>query len=292
MRAARFVRKSKNLADLDSNIQDFVLVDKPNIKRHKARRRRARKIELKKLNKQEEIDANAIENFGFSSNFCCIDEEEFKELNPEAPDITLPTFAIEANSGVTLDADERSASYKSPKFLKCKKSTPKMKFLKEVMRKMTLQPIEYDSKVYKTSFIKGTNCNELVLCKTGCYVSKTWIVENCGAERWSTKTTIIALTEDLECQVPSIDKKVYPKEQVMITVVFKVNDRNLEAFRGENSQIIEVKLSLNHPEIGNFGEPLRVYLEVDQAKYDSQVDKEGNGGNQLCHNEYTKVWTE
>ena len=44
----------------------------------------------------------------------------------------------------------------------------------------------------------------------------SWVLINCGKDAWSKRTKIIPENKNLECKIPKISEKVYPKERVRI----------------------------------------------------------------------------
>ena len=47
--------------------------------------------------------------------------------------------------------------------------------------------------------------NELVLCKVGCFIRKTWVVNNTGRDYWPENTGIVSVKANVEFRIPIID---------------------------------------------------------------------------------------
>ena len=120
----------------------------------------------------------------------------------------------------------------------------------------------------------------------------SWVLINCGKDAWSKRTKIIPENNNLECKIPKISEKVYPNERVRIWIIFKLNESDINGLVSKENKNIEIKFNIFHPKHKNFGEPLRVYLEVDEQKY-NQINPPFLDYSNITHDFHqaqTQVW--
>ena len=111
---------------------------------------------------------------------------------------------------------------------------------------------------------------DFILCKIGCIIRKTWEVENTGKDTWPSNTVIRPEIPKMDFLAPTIDVYVDPGDRVRITIIFKIHEENIKIVSQFVHKVIEFKFILWSTKDGRFGEPLRVYLEINEDRFDRE----------------------
>lgn len=150
-----------------------------------------------------------------------------------------------------------------------------------------------DCKVSRSKADLTLTNSDLILCKEGCTIRKTWLVENSGQDTWPYNTKIVPETPNIECDIPLIDITVDPGDKIHIVIVFKVKKENIEELKDVDKGFLEFKFKIITTKDGSFGEPLRVYCEIDPKEFNKQWEETtptGINGEEVPKIDRTRVW--
>ena len=108
---------------------------------------------------------------------------------------------------------------------------------------------------------------DFILCKAGWVIRKTWEVENTGKDTWPYNTVIRPEIPKMDYLAPDFNIHIDPGDRVQITIIFKVHEENLKVVSEYVHKVIEFKFSLWSTKDGRFGEPLRIYLDINEERF-------------------------
>ena len=99
----------------------------------------------------------------------------------------------------------------------------------------------------------------------------------------------------MKFELPDINSEyVDPGEKVRVTIILQVQKENIETIPADIApKILEFKFSFCTTKDGKFGEPLRVYAHIDEAKFDEELGEltpTGNGDELAPKLDRTRVW--
>ena len=115
---------------------------------------------------------------------------------------------------------------------------------------------------------------DLILCKKGALISKSWIVKNVGWTIWPKNIRLSAAARIEGLMMPMILDRLKPGEKMIITVNYTIpNDDKVD------NDLHQIILTLNSKGFGDFGEPLALSYHVDDELFD--IKSKVQGGEKL-----------
>jgi len=112
---------------------------------------------------------------------------------------------------------------------------------------------------------------DLILCKKGSLISKSWIVKNVGCISWPSNPRLSIDKKIPRLVVPMILDKLNPGEKMILTVNLTVPKKY-----DEEKEVHQILLSLNSKEFGSFGEKLVLTYHVDDELFDLKAQMTGD----------------
>ena len=108
---------------------------------------------------------------------------------------------------------------------------------------------------------------DMILCKKGSLISKSWILKNVGCTVWPKNPRIIAERKTKGLVVPMILDRLKPGDKMILTVNFLIPLDN-----EVDSDAHQITLSLDSKGFGNFGEKLALYYNVNDELFDLKMN--------------------
>jgi hypothetical protein len=110
---------------------------------------------------------------------------------------------------------------------------------------------------------------DVILCKTGSLISKSWIMKNVGCTIWPKNPRLKINTKVEGLMTPMILDRLKPGDKMIITVNMQI-PYDFE----EHSEVQTIYLNLNSKGFGNFGEILTLQYHVDDTLFDLKCQEE------------------
>lgn len=108
---------------------------------------------------------------------------------------------------------------------------------------------------------------DMILCKKGSLISKSWIVKNVGCTLWPKNVRLIPDSKVPGLVVPMILDRLSPGDKMILTVNYMVPmDDELD------TDVHQITLSLNSKGFGNFGEKLALTYHVNDEVFDLKMN--------------------
>lgn len=115
---------------------------------------------------------------------------------------------------------------------------------------------------------------DIILCKKGSLISKSWIVKNVGCTIWPKNPRLIAEKKTPGLVVPMILERLKPGDKMMLTVNYLI-PKGAEM----DNDVHQITLNLNSKGFGDFGEKMALTYHVDDELFD--LKSKVNGENVL-----------
>ena len=112
--------------------------------------------------------------------------------------------------------------------------------------------------------------DDVILCKKGSLISKSWIVKNVGCTSWPKNPRLKVENKEKGLIVPMILEKLKPGDKMILTINYQIP----EYFEEEND-VHNIILSLNSKGFGDFGEKLVLSYNVADELFDLKCKEEG-----------------
>lgn len=112
--------------------------------------------------------------------------------------------------------------------------------------------------------------DDVILCKKGSLISKSWIVKNVGCTNWPKNPRLKIENKVKGLVVPMILERLKPGDKMILTVNYHIP----EYFEHEND-VHNIILTLNSKGFGNFGEKLLISYNVSDELFDLKCKMEG-----------------
>jgi len=112
--------------------------------------------------------------------------------------------------------------------------------------------------------------NDVILCKKGSLISKSWIVKNVGWTLWPKNVRLKAQDKYKNLVVPMILDRLNPGDKMILTVNYQIP----EYFEEEND-VHYITLNLYSKGFGDFGMKLILSFNVDDDLFDLKCKVEG-----------------
>jgi hypothetical protein len=269
------------------------------LKNAKRRLRLGSKRRKKRKTSKDDSEGEGEHTPGFAANFFEMQQEEFKELHPNLPIVEgEDNLSIDKTYDVLWKAELKPLQLQEERvpcfekvFTKGEKKTRVTRFLDHwwyVQKKL-------DCEVSRSTVDPTVTNRDIILCKEGWFVRKSWDIQNTGRDTWPYDTKILWETPKVKYKLPDINTEyVDPGDKVRITVVFQVQKSNIETIPPDlYPKILEFKFSLYTTKDGKFGEPLRVYAHIDEEKFEEEwceMTPTGNGDEMAPKLDRTRVW--
>jgi hypothetical protein len=110
---------------------------------------------------------------------------------------------------------------------------------------------------------------DVILCKRGSLISKSWIMKNVGCTIWPKNPRIKSKAKVEGLMTPMILDRLKPGDKMIITVNMQI-PYDFE----ENSEVQTIYLNLNSKGFGDFGESLALQYHVDDTLFDLKCQME------------------
>jgi len=111
--------------------------------------------------------------------------------------------------------------------------------------------------------------DDIILCKKGSLISKSWIVKNVGCTNWPKNPRIVVKNKTSGLVLPMVLDRLKPGDKMILTVNYSIpNDDQVD------NDVHQILLNLNSKGFGDFGEKLALTYHVDDNLFDlkSQMD--------------------
>jgi len=124
--------------------------------------------------------------------------------------------------------------------------------------------------------------DDVILCKKGSLISKSWIVKNVGCTTWPKNPRLKVQESKHKLVVPMILERLKPGDKMIITVNYHIPE-----YFEEEDDVHSIILSLNKKGFGNFGEKLLLSYHVSDKVFNLKCQVEGK----LKYLERVKMYT-
>lgn len=111
---------------------------------------------------------------------------------------------------------------------------------------------------------------DVILCKKGSLISKSWIVKNVGCTIWPKNPRLKVEGKHKGLVVPMILERLMPGDKMILTVNLQIPE-NFE----EENEVHYIILNLNSKGFGDFGRKLVLAFNVDDELFDLKCQIEG-----------------
>lgn len=113
--------------------------------------------------------------------------------------------------------------------------------------------------------------SDVILCKKGSLVSKSWIVKNVGCTIWPKNSRLVCESKIGGLVLPMILDRLKPGDKMILTINYQVPiDFDL------GNDVFSFNLSLNSKGFGNFGEKLVFSYHVDDELFELKSQMQAN----------------
>lgn len=123
--------------------------------------------------------------------------------------------------------------------------------------------------IVEDSDMKFSN-EDVILCKKGSLISKSWIVKNVGCRIWPKNPRLKVDGKHEGLVVPMILDRLNPGDKMILTVNYQIP----EVFEEEN-EVHNIVLCLNSKGFGDFGMRMVLSFNVDDDLFDLKCKMEG-----------------
>lgn len=113
--------------------------------------------------------------------------------------------------------------------------------------------------------------DDMILCKKGSLISKSWIVKNVGCTIWPKNPRLKIESKTPGLVVPMILDRLNPGDKMILTVNYLIPE-NAE----EDADVHQVTLSLNSKGFGDFGEKLALTYHIDDNLFELKKNMENS----------------
>lgn len=137
--------------------------------------------------------------------------------------------------------------------------------------------VDIRGQIHRMAVVTGNltrlNNDFVLVAIPGCSVIKTWRVKNEAEIKWPKDVFLKSVSNDLDCELPTIARSLSPEEEMEISIRFDIPDK------AENKTVLQYVFHILSKEFGQMGQlhaTVQVDKELFQKKIDERMDSDKN----------------